>query len=87
MELIFQVILFVIIILTALPVGWLLAWLCKDEIVFRKWFYVLFYFFIAVAIILLIFTRPVYEILTIFYIILLILLAIYKSKDKKFFKN
>lgn len=79
--------LYLVIFLTVWPVGLLLARLCKDEIIYRKWFYFLFYFFIVVSFFLLILKRPSYEILTSFYVVILVFIAICKSKDKKFIRK
>ncbi|MBM3247463.1 hypothetical protein FJZ17_02910 [Candidatus Pacearchaeota archaeon] len=74
----------ILLMLTAIPVGWFLAWLCKDEIVYRKWFYILFYLCLALILLILILKRPIYELLTCIYFIILLVIALIKGKDKKF---
>jgi hypothetical protein len=77
----------ILILLSALFVGWFLAWLCKDEIIFRKWFYIMFYFFIIITLLLVFLDRPFYEIFTGIYVIILVVVAILKSKNKVFIKS
>ena len=46
------ILLSIIILLTAIPVGWLLAWLFNDELVDgKKWFYVILYSLVIILIV------------------------------------
>jgi hypothetical protein len=74
----------ILLIITAIPAGWFLAWLCKDEIIFRKWFYILFYLSLFMVLMLIILARPIYEILTCVYLVIILVIALIKGKDKKF---
>ena len=80
---------YVLILLCAFPVGYLLAWLARDELVAgRKWF-------IALAVVSILCLIPVYfiisnqlpAILTLLFIAIISLIAIWKSHDKKFVNN
>jgi len=77
----------IIILVTAIPVGYLLAWLCKDEIVYKKWMLVILYCFIIVLIIFVLFYRNLEIILGLIYMIIIALVSIFKSKDKVFLKS
>ena len=79
--------LYFIILVSSLIVGYLLAWLCKDEIIERKWFYILLGVVVLVFIVSLIFYRDLVWLLTLVYFIVVILISIWKSFDKKFVKN
>ncbi len=79
----------VLILLAGFPVGYLLSYLTKDELVKgRKWFFIL----AAVCLIstvIISFTKFLFKfqiILTLFFIIIISLVAIWKSYDKKFVK-
>ena len=83
-----QNLLYVIILILAFPVGYLLAWLARDELVAgRKWF-------IALAVVSIIAAIPVAFfvsiklpiILTLFFIAIICLMAVWKSHDKKWVK-
>ncbi len=77
--------LYVFILVLAFPVGYLLAWLAKDELVAgRRWF-------ILIAIISVIAQIPVAlfietklpAVLTLLFLAIICLVAVWKSKDKK----
>lgn len=80
---------YILILLAGFPAGYLLAWLAKDELVAgRKWF-------LSLAIVSLIsaitvsfigFYFKVPAILSLFFIIIISFLAVWKSYDKKFVK-
>jgi hypothetical protein len=77
--------LIVIIVATALPVGYLLAYLCGDELVpGRKWFFSLMIVSLVLILGLLIFYRNSAMILTLAYIFVVSLLNFLISYDKKF---
>ena len=87
-----QNILYVAILVAAFPVGYLLAWLARDELVsWKKWY-------ILLAVISVVLTIPVAFIsalslvklpvvLTLFFIAIISLMAVWKSHDKKWTKN
>lgn len=80
-----QVISIIIILLSAFPVGLLLAWLTKEELKDgRKWFLVLAILFIIAATFLsfINFSEKIPAILTLFYISIVSLISVYKSHDK-----
>jgi hypothetical protein len=77
--------LIILILATSFPVGYLLAYLCKEELVpGRRYFSILAWLTFISAIILLIFYRNLTIILTLFYICIAGLISIYKSFDRKF---
>jgi len=77
--------LYVFILVLAFPVGYLLAWLAKDELVAgRKWFIILVIVSLVVNILLVCFLFVSLPItLTLFFIDILCLMALWKSYDKK----
>ena len=87
-----QNILYVAILVAAFPVGYLLAWLARDELVsWKKWY-------ILLAVISVILTIPVAFIsalslvklpvvLTLFFIAIISLMAVWKSHDRKWTKG
>ena len=83
---------YVLILLAAFPAGYLLAWLARDELVIWKKRYIL------LAVISVILTIPVAfisilasvklpVILTLFFIAIISLMAVWKSHDKKWTKG
>ena len=83
-----EFIIYFAILLTALPVGWFLAWLCKDELVSdRKWFYYALELVIAVLVGDLIFYRNLSVILSLIYFAIMILVMIHLGKNRKFMRN
>ncbi len=78
-------ILYVLILVLAFPIGYLLAYLCKDElIVGRKWFTILAIISILSVIPVTILTKEkLPSILTLLFFAILCLIAIWKSYDKK----
>ncbi|MDD5151255.1 MAG: hypothetical protein PHC28_12400 [Flavobacterium sp.] len=80
-------ILTIIFLISAFPVGYLLAYLCKDEILqLRKWFLVIFAgsLILSSAISFFYFEIRTEIILSLFYIAIAGLISIWKSYDKKF---
>jgi len=77
-----EVIVYLIILATALPACWLLAWLCDDEIIKdRKYFIFFGYFIIIVAILLMLFNFNIPMLFSMAY--LLIVLAILARAGRK----
>ncbi len=81
--------LYTLILLAGFPAGYLLAYLCRDELVAgRKWFLLLSALSLIAAIAVS-FTGLLFKftiILTLFFIIIISLVAVWKSYDKKFVK-
>jgi len=82
--------LLIVILLSAFPIGYFLAWLCRDELVAgRKWFIIIALaglisnFYIAFAS----FSGGLSAILTLFYLAIICFVAVWKSYDRKFVKN
>lgn len=82
-----KVLLDIVLLLTAIPVGYFLAWLCKDEIIYRKWMNLILYCLIIVGIVYSLIYFDINIILAFIYMIIITLVSIYKSKDKKFLKS
>ncbi len=73
------------VLLTALPIGWMLAWLCKDELVQgRKWFVRIIISFSALFLASLIFYRNVSVLFSLSYMVVVTYVSLHKSKDEKF---
>ncbi len=84
-----MVILYILILLSAFLAGYLLAWLARDELVpGRKWFITLAgtSLFSSVVLSLTDFSLKFPSILTLFFFIIISLMAVWKSYDKKFTK-
>ena len=82
-----NIILSLIVLLSALPIGWVLAWLCKDELVLgRKWFIVIIISFSVLFLSCLIFYRKGSILLSLSYMIIVTYVSLHKSKDDKFVK-
>ena len=87
-----QNLLYVLILILAFPVGYLLAWLARDELVTWKKWYILLAVVSVIAAIPVAFLQslsliklPV--ILTLFFIAIISLMAVWKSHDKKWTKG
>ena len=79
-----DIIFYIVILATAVPVGMLLAWLCKDELrKDRKYFIILAYFFTVVLLAIALIYFRISFILTLIYAILILLILIYYSKNAK----
>ena len=78
----------ILILLTAIPAGLLLAWLCKEELVpGRKWFFIILYSLAIVMVVFLVYYINLSIILSLIYMIIVTIISIWKSKDKKFLRN
>jgi len=80
---------YTLILLAAFPAGYLLAWLARDELVAgKKWFLLLAVVSLATAVVIsftdFLFKFPI--ILVLFFIIIICLVAVWKSYDKRFVK-
>ena len=84
-----QNLLYAIILLAGFPAGYLLAWLCHDELAAgKKWFFGLAVVSLIVAVILS-FTSFAFKfpsILSLFFVIIISLVAVWKSHDKSWAK-
>ncbi len=81
-----QIILIIVILLLAFPLGYLLAYLARDELVEgRKWFKLLAFVSGIFAIIFLFFSLATS--LTLVFISIVSLISLIKSYDKKFVKG
>lgn len=78
-------VLIVIILISAVPLGYLLAYLCRDELKQgRKWFKLLVFVSVLLAVIFLFFNLAIA--LTLFFISIVSLISLIKSYDKRFAK-
>lgn len=82
-----EVIFYYAILVTAFFVGWLLAWLCKDELVSdRKWLkYTAIVAFIALIGDILIYRNLAVR-FSILYLIIILFIMLYLGKNKRFMK-
>jgi hypothetical protein len=79
--------LYVLMMVTAWPVGWALAWLTREELVSgKKWFKMIIYALVIVLAIVLLVWRDVPMSLALIYMILVTAVSLYKGNDKKFVK-
>jgi uncharacterized membrane protein YoaK (UPF0700 family) len=75
-----------LILILAFPVGYLLAWLCRDELVSgRRWFKLLAFLSLIFAAIFLFFNLTIS--LSLFFIFIVILISLKKGYDKKWVKK
>lgn len=84
-----QNLLYALILLCAFPTGYFLAWLARDELVTgRMWFSLLAAASLIAAVVLSLtnFSLKFLSILTLFFIIIISLVAVWKSYDKKWVK-
>jgi len=80
--------LIILILASSIPAGYILAYLCIDELVSgRKWFKLLALVSFILALVLLFFYRNLTLIFTSAYIFIVSLISYIKSKDKKFVKR
>jgi hypothetical protein len=80
-----QDVIVILILLSSFPVGYLLAHLCRDELVAgRKWFKMISLVSFALAFILTFAYFKLEVISTLVYICITSLVSLYKSYDKKF---
>ncbi len=77
----------IILLLLAIPTGFLIAWLARDELVSgRKWFRVL----IVVSVLVIIWswlTSLIYIVWTMGFILIVALISLIKSKDRKWTRS
>jgi hypothetical protein len=77
----FQIILYLVILVTSLPVGLFLAWLCDDELIKdRKYFLLLSYFLLVVSIFLFFFYFKISLLLAILYMILVLWVLVRRGR-------
>jgi len=82
-----ETLLIAVILASSFPVGYLLAYLCKEELVTgRKWFKMISWACLALILVLLFVYRDYSVILTLTYIAVVSLISVHKSFDKKFVK-
>ena len=84
-----MVILYIIILLLAFPAGYLLAYLARDELkAGKKWFMLLALASLVSSVILSFtdFSFKLPAILSLFFIVVIALMALWKSHDKRFVK-
>jgi len=80
-----KILLNIFLLITAIPVGYFLAWLCKDELVDgRKWFKIILVCLFVCLVLFLIFFRNMNAILSVSYMIIVTFIAFMKGQDKKF---
>jgi len=80
-----EITLYVVLLLTAFPVGWALAWFTKEELVpGRKWLQAFAYVCLCLFVLGLLFYRNYSILFTLFYMIIVAEMSIRKSLDKKF---
>jgi len=85
---ILQILLSVLLLVTAVPIGLLLAWLCKDELVDgRKWFRLIIYVSAILFLICLFVYNSIIVLGSFVYLMILSAVALKKSYNKKFVKN
>ncbi|MBU3912888.1 MAG: hypothetical protein KKB21_04970 [Nanoarchaeota archaeon] len=81
------VLIIALMLATSFPVGYLLAYLCKEELVNgRRWFKLISWLSAGLILGLLVFYRDFSVILTLAYICIVSLISVHKSFDKKFVK-
>jgi len=79
-------ILVIVIILLSIPAGYLIAWLCMDELVIgRRWFKLIMILSILLGLIFLFYNIIIA--LTMFFILIVALISYRKSFDKKWTKR
>jgi len=79
------VLIYAVILLSALPVGWVLAWLCKEELVDgKKWFKLMIVSFIVLGGVSFIVFRDLPIALSLGYMVLVTGVSLFKGNDKKF---
>jgi len=89
-NMIIKIILNLLVMLTSLPIGWLLARLCEDELIIgRRWFKIILYSLIIVMIVYSLFYFNISIVFAFIYMIIVTLITIYLGKNKRllFLKN
>jgi len=83
-----KIMLHLIILITAVPVGWFLAKLSKEELVpGKRWFKVIIYSLIIIGLVFFLSYRDMPILLALAYMAIITYMSVYKSKDKKFTSN
>jgi len=83
---IFPYLLYAVILLSGIPVGYLLAWLCRDELVDgRKYFFIIAILSLILSVITFFIFIP--AALTLLFILIVSLISFWKSYDKRLVKK
>jgi len=83
-----EMIIVAVVLASAFPVGYFLAYLCREELVMgRKWFKMISWACLAVIFVLLFVYRNYSVILTLTYIAVVSLISAHKSYDRKFSRS
>jgi hypothetical protein len=87
-QMIIQIVLYVLILATAFPIGLLLASLTREELEpGRKWFFIILYSMVGFIVVLLVIKRHIPSILAIVYMAIVVWVSILKGKNKKFIRG
>jgi len=82
-----EMIIVAVVLASAFPVGFFLAYLCKEEMIMgRKWFKTISWACLAIIFVLLFVYRNYSVILTLAYLAIVSLISAHKSYDRKFLK-
>ncbi len=77
-----RIILYLLVMATAMPIGLFLAWLCDDEVVEgRKWFRIILYSLILVGIVFLLVYQNIPMLLSLGYMIIVTCVSIFKERS------
>lgn len=78
----------ILVLITAIPVGWFLAYLTRDELVSgKKWFKLILYILILILVIVILIWRDTSISFALGYMIIVTLVSLYLGKNKKFVKR
>lgn len=76
-----EILVYFLILLSAIPVGFFLAWLCDDEVIYgKKWFRIIAIILILLIIGLFLFYYNLPVILSLIYLLIITLIGLYYSK-------
>lgn len=76
-----QILLYIFVLATALPVGLLLAWLCADELLAgKKWFKIILYSLVLIDVIFLLFYRNIAILTSLVYMILITGISMFRAR-------
>lgn len=71
----------VLILITAIPVGLFLAWLCSDELKDgKKWFRLIFYALVLIGIVFLLVYRNILILMSLAYMVIITAVSLWKGK-------
>jgi len=74
--------LYAVVLLTSIPIGLFLAWLCSDELFDgRRWFKLILYSLVIVFVVILLVYRNIPIMLSLVYMIIITLISLYKGKQ------